>query len=82
MGSAAEGGRVLAGVRGLVRPRLWRALACVPHGQHQPLADGPDPKGLRPLPPAPNSGSDDFGNCGSAVLVFCMIACSDISGVA
>ena len=26
-GSAAQGGRVLAGVRGLVRPRLWRVLA-------------------------------------------------------
>ena len=45
-GSAAEGGRVLAGVRGLVRPRLWRVLACLQHGLRQPLADGPDPKGF------------------------------------
>ena len=31
-GSSGGGRRVLAGVRGLVRPRLWRALATIPHG--------------------------------------------------
>ena len=52
-GSAAEGGRVLAGVRGLVRPRLWRVLACLQHGLRQPLADGPDLTGYAPCRRAP-----------------------------
>ena len=47
-GSAAQGGRVLAGVRGPVRPRLWRILASPQHGLRQPRADGPDPKGFAP----------------------------------